>query len=421
MSKYSVPYGKGFLQFKFPVALGADVIMPIDVPAASDPIGEVEYSLAHPVDGLVLEKFHHAKRVAIAINDKTRPVPHHQLLPPILRKLETIGIHPDDIVLLIATGTHQPHTQVEISGLLPAEIINRYQILSHDADDTSNLVYLGTTLRGTPVHANKIFMQADLRIVCGNIEPHHFMGFSGGVKSAAIGLAGRETITKNHSWLLHPCSIPGEYHRNETRQDVEEIGQMMDIHYAVNVVLNNSKQIVRSFSGSPVGVMSAGMESVIKNCQTLIADQYDIVIASPGGHPKDINFYQAQKAITHASLITRDGGTLILVAACPEGIGSDRYERFMYDLHSHQEVLEKFKNQGFEIGPHKAVQIAMRALKMDILVVSAMDPKDVRLLLLNYAPTLDQAIQSALHKRGENPRIAILPKATNTMPVLVES
>ncbi|HOD45557.1 MAG TPA: hypothetical protein PKL21_11800, partial [Anaerolineaceae bacterium] len=224
-----------------------------------------------------------------------------------------------------------------------------------------------------------------------------------------------------HSWLLHPCSIPGEYHRNETRQDVEEIGQMMDIHYAVNVVLNNSKQIVRSFSGSPVGVMRAGMESVIKNCQTLIADQYDIVIASPGGHPKDINFYQAQKAITHASLITRDGGTLILVAACPEGIGSDRYERFMYDLHSHQEVLEKFKNQGFEIGPHKAVQIAMRALKMDILVVSAMDPKDVRLLLLNYAPTLDQAIQSALHKRGENPRIAILPKATNTMPVLVES
>ena len=329
MSKYSVPYGKGSLQFELPVALRADIIMPIDVPAASDPMGEVEYSLTHPVDGLKLNKYHHAKRVAIAINDKTRPVPHNQLLPPILRKLETIGIHPDDIVLLIATGTHQPHTRSEISDLLPTEIINRYQILSHDADDESNLVYLGTTMRDTPVHANKILMQADLRIVCGNIEPHHFMGFSGGVKSAAIGLAGRETITKNHSWLLHPCSIPGEYHRNETRQDVEEIGQMMDIHYAVNVVLNNAKQIVRCFSGSPVGVMLTGMESVIKSCQTPIDNQYDIVIASPGGHPKDINFYQAQKAITHASLITRDGGTVILVAACPEGIGSDRYEKFM--------------------------------------------------------------------------------------------
>jgi nickel-dependent lactate racemase len=307
----------------------------------------------------------------------------------------------------------------ELKLILPQEIIERYPVISHDCDDASNLIYLGETRQQTPVSVNRLFYEADIRIVTGNLEPHHFMGFSGGAKSAGVGLAGRKTINHNHAMLLDPLSHVGEYDHNPTRQDIEEVGQMMGIHFALNVVMNAEREIVRAFSGSPLSVMQAGIPAARTICQTMVPHRYDLVIASAGGHPKDINLYQAQKALTHASLLTVDGGMAILVAACPEGSGSKGYEQFMEGITRHEDVFDKFQQQGFSVGPHKAIQIARDATRIGIVIVSDMSADLVHRLCLHPAASLDEAITYALTRLPPLPRIAILPKATTTIPVTV--
>ena len=229
------------------------------------------------------------------------------------------------------------------------------------------------------------YHEADLRIVVGDIEPHQFMGFSGGVKSAAIGLAGKATINANHAMMSDPKAQIGRYDDNPCRQDVEEIGRMMGVHYALNAVLNEDRQIVRALAGDPVAVMQAGIPLVREVFQVAVAEPFDLMIVSPGGHPKDINLYQAQKALGHAALVTRPGGTVILAAACPEGTGSRSYETWMADpgMTSHEAVLARYHREGYHIGPHKAFQISRDASRVRLLFVSDMAPDFARHLLLN--------------------------------------
>jgi nickel-dependent lactate racemase len=411
-----LPYGSTYLELTFPDKLSADWILPVYTPPAPDESSEILRALDNPED-VNLSHWMGIRTVAIAVNDKTRPVPNQFLLPPLLTRLESMGIQPQNIRLLIATGTHTPMPQDEFGLILPHNIIERYPIISHDCDDSENLYYIGETQRHTPVFVNRTFYDADLRIVTGNLEPHHFMGFSGGAKSAGVGLAGRTTINSNHAMLLDPLSRVGEYDHNPTRQDIEEVGRMMGIHYALNVVMNADRRIVRAFSGSPLQVMKAGIPAARKICQTSVCGRYDFVIASAGGHPKDINLYQAQKALTHASLLTVDGGVVILVAACPEGSGSKGYEDFMRGIARQEDVFDKFKQQGFSVGPHKAIQIARDAIRIKIILVSDMPTELVQKLCLKPAESLKDAIAAAIKILPRDPRIAVLPKATTTIPV----
>jgi len=415
--KINLPYGKKFLDFEIPENYNVDIIAPSEVQAAPDPLDAVRQAILSPL-GFSLKDFAKARSVAIAVNDKTRPVPHELLLPPLLEELERFGFPSKAFTLFIATGTHQPMPPSDFHRILPPEIIRKYTIVSHDCDDLDNLVDLGITQYGTKVLANKLYYQSDLRIVVGNIEPHHFAGFSGGMKSAAIGLAGRETINHNHTMLTDKKAIVGEYDQNPLRQDIEQIGKKIGIHFAVNAVLNANKQIVKVFTGDPVSVMQAGIPEARKICQTYVGHRYDIVIASVGGHPKDINFYQSQKAISHSALITRDGGTIILVAACPEGTGSQSYESFMQDIRTFPEVFEKFKRDGFRVGPHKAFQVAREGMRIHITLVSEMDAELVSKLLLTHANNLQEAFAKVQGGLSADSQIAVMPRATNTIPII---
>jgi nickel-dependent lactate racemase len=248
---FSIPYGKTTLSFTLPDSADVTVVAPRDVPPAEDPSALVRQALDSPLGGFRFEERHSAKTAAIAINDKTRPVPHSDLLPPLLERLEQTGIPAAGITLMIATGAHPPMASEEFPQVVPADILARYPVICHDCDDRANLLHLGHTQRGTPVWINRVFYEADLRIVVGNIEPHQFQGFSGGVKSAAIGLAGRETINHNHAMMLDPMSGLGEYHANPARQDVEDIGRAIEVHMALNAVLNAGKRIVHAIAGEP--------------------------------------------------------------------------------------------------------------------------------------------------------------------------
>jgi nickel-dependent lactate racemase len=418
MAEFSIPYGRTKLPFRLDDSLHIELLAPARVEPVADPIQAVREALNLPVGGVRLADFAKARSVAIAISDKTRPVPHAALLPPLLDALEQLGIAPSAITLVVATGLHAPMQEAEFAGILPADILARYRVVSHNVAATDELVSLGKTRLGTPVQVNRLFAQADLRLVVGNLEPHQFMGFSGGVKTAAIGLGGQDTINQNHARMLDLRSDLAHYEDNPTRQDVEEIGRMIGVHFALNAVINESKQIVRVLAGEPVAVMLEGIPLVLEIYQVAATAPFDLMITSPGGHPKDINLYQAQKALGHAARVTREGGTIILVAACPEGTGSRSYENWVLGMASHQAVLDRFQSEGFRIGPHKAFQIARDAAPRRVLMVTEMPPEFVQKLLLTPCASLEVAVKTALQGLDGAARIGIMPWANSTIPTL---
>ena len=418
MAEFRIPYGRTQLSLRLDDSFRTELLAPAQVEPVPDPSQAVRDALSHPMGGVRLADFTKARSVAIAISDKTRPVPHAILLPPLLQALEKLGIPPGAITLIVATGLHAPMKEAEFADILPADILARYRVISHNAMAMEELVSLGKTRLGTTVQVNRVFADADLRLVVGNLEPHQFMGFSGGVKTAAIGLAGRDTINHNHALMLDPHSDLARYEDNPAREDVEEIGRLMGIHFALNAVINESKQIVRVLAGDPQAVMREGIPLVLQLYQVRVTAPFDLLIASPGGHPKDINLYQAQKALGHAARVTRQGGTIILVAACPEGTGSRSYEDWVAGMGSHQDVLERFQREGFRIGPHKAFQIARDAAPRRVLMVTQMPPELVQRLLLTPCASLEAALEIALRGLPPAARIGIMPWANATIPTI---
>ena len=415
-----LPYSKGTIQAKLPAESRIERIAPRSQAAAQDPTATVMQAVYNPLGDVLPPRA--GMRVAIAINDQTRPVPHEYLLPPVLAGMRHAGIRDQDVHFIIATGTHPAMPPEKYAIILPQAILDTYRVSCHDAYDDSSLTPLGETSRGTPIAINSDYMAADYRIVIGNIEPHQFQGFSGGVKSAAIGLAGVETINHNHAMMRHDAAIWGSYVDNPARQDVEEIGARIGIDFCVNAILNANKGLVRAFSGEPVAVMQAGIPAVRELYAVTVSAPVDLMIASPGGHPKDINLYQAQKGMAHASAVTRSSGRMILCAACPEGAGNADYERWMRQpqIDSHAAVFDEFAREDFRVGRHKAFQVSKDASRIQTTLVTDMDEELVRALLLAKSESLQAAVDEALSGLPTGARIGVMPAANATMPVVCE-
>jgi lactate racemase len=423
MQSYALPFGHGTIKLRLETAAQITQVLPSPVVPAADPVATIVAALANPLGGRTLadllpRRSGRTPTVAVAINDKTRPVPHNLLLPPLLRALEALGLPPEAIRLIIATGTHIPTSPEDFGEVLPPDILDRYPVISHDCD-AGDLVVLGNTSRGTPIQMNRSYMDADLRIAVGNVEPHHFAGYSGGVKSGAIGLAGRTTITTNHRLLLDPRAVLAIYEDNPLRQDIEELGAAARINFVLNVVMNDNRQIVAAFAGEPSAVMTAAIPEVRRIYEVEVPEPFDVMIASPGGYPKDINLYQAHKSVSCANRVTREGGVIILVAACEDGAGSQGYEDFMgRGFPSHEAVMEQFVQEPFRIGPHKAFIFARDAVRLSrIWIVSEMEPERIRRLLLTPG-TLDEAVRSAIAPLPATARIGIMPYGNATIPCL---
>ncbi|MGM0373088.1 MAG: nickel-dependent lactate racemase [Chloroflexota bacterium] len=412
MPTYTVPYGTSSLSFSLPEGLDVDVISPHHKPPVNRPRQTVKESL-HRSD---LNTYRGLSTAAIAINDKTRPIPHQDLYPPLLEELTKIGIPPERTTLLIANGAHPPMPEDEFPRVVPRDILSRYKVISHDCDDTQNLVHLGVTNRGTPVWINRAYAQASLRIVVGNIEPHQFMGFSGGVKGAVIGLAGRDTINANHAMMTDPRSRLGEFQDNPARKDVEEMGDMLGVHFALNTILNDEKDIVHIVAGPPPEVMAAGIPLVKDMYQVEVDHPFNLLIISPGGHPKDINLYQAQKALAHASRVIRKGGTVLMAAACPEGSGDQAFENWMVNTPSLDAILDRFQKAEFRVGPHKAYLFARDASRISFYIISDMEAEDVMRLHLTPQRDLPSALETLLPALPPEAHIGIIPHGNATIP-----
>ncbi len=414
----NIPYGHSFLPAIFPDQIQIDIIEPSFSPSAQNPNKVVLTALTSILGDFEFSSFLGAKSVAIAVNDKTRPVPNKILLPPLLEQLERLAIPDEAITFYVAVGSHPPMVPSDFSSILPPNILERYSVISHDSEAEDTLIFLGETDLATPVHVNHSYYQADLKIAVGNIEAHQFAGYSGGVKTAAIGLSGLKTITQNHALMTHPNSQIGKYKNNPTRDDIEEIGRMVGVDLALNAILNQQKELVHVLAGDPVAVMEAGVQIAEKVGHVAVAELYELVISSPGGHPKDINVYQSQKALSTAVKITRPGGTVIIAAACPEGAGSPHYQEWIKGKNSNNEVIQQFLAEGFRIGPHKAYQIARDSSHIRLMFCSEMEDDLANLLLLNPVKDFQNAVDQALGDLKPGERIAVLPRAASTVPYL---
>lgn len=417
-----LPYGSGHLDLTFTDNMyDVELLLPRQIHSKLiDPTRLVEEALASPIGmSSVFDSLSSNSTVAITVNDKTRPVPNSELIAPLITKLLKHGVHKENITLFVASGTHLPMLPKEFSLILNDEIVQNFKVIPHNCDDKDKLYEIGQTLRGTPVLVNSDFYNHDLKIVVGDIELHHFAGYSGGVKSAAIGLCSRQTINTNHRLLLDPAATIGKYIENPLRQDIEEIGRMIGIDSALNAVLDESKQILQVFFGNPLSVMQSGINVVNQLCQVEIDCMYDVVIASAGGYPKDINLYQAQKAMTHASQFCRQGGMILLFAECREGAGSQGYLDFMINMENPNQVIEKFSQTGFTVGPHKAYQVAEILRKCRVFLRSSMPDELVSALLLTpLSESLD--FSGFIHKHAPGAaKIAVLPYATAVIPRIV--
>jgi len=361
---------------------------------------------------------HPGQQVAVIVSDITRPCPTDRLLPPLLSELQTGGIAEEDIRIVFALGSHRCLAPEEQAGLVGEEVFG--QLCCEDTG-SGPFVEIGRTSRGTPVQVFRPVVEADWRVCVGNIEYHYFAGYTGGVKALQPGACSQETIRANHSWMVHESAVAGRIEGNPVREDIEEAATLVGPSFLLNVVLDGEKRVVKAVAGDVTQAHRQGCRKVDELYRVPLARRADIVLASAGGWPKDINLYQAHKALENAARAARDGGIIILVAECREGIGHPCFSEWLTCGDPPEELLRRIRER-FVLGGHKAAAIAkIRRRGVRIFLVSALDAQTVR--AMDWAPhdSAQEALTAAQNAMGHDAALAVMPHAGSTLPTMMPS
>lgn len=376
---------------------------------------EVRRSMENPIGTPRLNELARGKTdVVIITSDITRPCPSDRLLPFVLDELCAAGIELECITVIFATGSHRGHSPEEKKLLVGERVYARIRCIDNDP---MRCIRVGTTSRSTPVDLLEDVIKADLRICLGNIEYHYFAGYSGGYKAVMPGVSTRDSIQHNHSFMVSPSARAGILDGNPVREDIEEAGNMCPVDFIVNVVLNEKKEIIGSFAGHPVLAHREGCRFLDKVNGVKIPRKADIVIVSAGGYPKDINMYQSQKALDNAGHAVRDGGIIIWVAACSEGLGDRRFAEWMTGHERSPDMIEHIRKE-FVLGGHKAAAIAMLLERARIMLISEFDPDFVRSIFLEPYESTETALAVAREALGEDASVIVMPYGGSTLPIL---
>lgn len=381
--------------------------------SASHGRGRIRSALQSPVGGAPLgDRVSAGQQVAIVTSDVTRPCPSALLLPPVLDELNRAGIPDGDITVVFGLGTHRPHTCDERLALVGPDVNQRVRCIDSDPSDTE---LIGHTTRGTPIWVFSPVLQADVRVCLGVIEYHYFAGYSGGVKAIVPGVCGQETVQHNHSMMLEPGAETGNIDGNPLRADIDEAGATVGVDFILNVILDDAKRIVATAAGDPLEAHRRGCAQLDSFGRIQVPRLADLVLVSAGGHPKDINLYQAQKALDNALHLVRPGGVVILVAECSEGLGHPTFEAWMQDAEGPDAIIARIKRK-FELGGHKAAALAMALKQATIYLVSKLSPGQVRSMGLHPFESLDEAIASAKAALKSDLTLAVMPQGGSVLP-----
>ena len=415
--KTELLYGETTLALELPADLCLGVFQPSEVSMGGDEQVLIRQALDNPIGSSRLRDLARpGQRVAIVTSDLTRPCPSDRLLPPILDELEQAGVANKDVTIVMALGLHRPMSEAEIERAVGSDIYRRYRVINHDVND---VVSLGTTSAGTPVAFFRPVVEADLRVCLGNLEFHYFVGFSGGAKAIMPGCASKECITANHAHMVDKRAVAGRLEDNPVRSDIEEGVAKVGVDFILNAVTDSDHQVIAAFAGDVTAAHRAGCDWLAERGLVPIPGKADIVIVGAGGFPKDINMYQAQKALDNAALAVRDGGVIIWVAECREGFGNSIFEEWFTRGETPEVILKRIQAE-FVLGGHKAAAIANVQQSVDIFLLSAMDPVVMRRCGLEPYADLQPALEAARQRVGSEATILVMPFGGSTLPVVAD-
>ncbi|MCK4482734.1 nickel-dependent lactate racemase, partial [Candidatus Bathyarchaeota archaeon] len=378
---------------------------------------EIERALDEPIHSEALSSIvKQEHKVAIVVDDATRPAPSDLMVPPILEELIMAGVREENIRVVFGCGTHRAVTREEALRLLGEEVLNRVKVTSHDCK-AQDLVYIGKTKKhGTKVHLNRVFAEADIKILTGDICFHYYAGYGGGRKSVLPAVSGEETIRHNHVMLLHPKAKTGVLEGNPVHEDMVEAAKLAKVDFVVNVVVNGKGEIVKAFAGDLEKVFYEGTKLVDEMCRVQVNRKADIVVVSPGGHPADLNLFQAYKGVDNTLEVVKRGGVVILVAECPEGYGNQIFYDWMVKFKDLKAVERSIK-RNFVLGGHKAYYLMKALRKVQIILVSSMpDFYAVNVFKLKTARAVNDALNEAFSIAGKKAKVWAMPNGNATLP-----
>jgi nickel-dependent lactate racemase len=412
-----LPYGKSQVCVRIPTRNFLGSIEPKEKPGVHDPRAEIERALREPLGSKSLKEIVKPEsKVAIVVDDATRPAPSDLMVPPLLDGLNSIGVKDENIVIIFACGIHRAVKPEEAVKLLGDSVCNRVKTVSHDCK-AQDLVDVGTTQKhGTRVFVNRLFAEADVRILTGDVGLHYYAGFGGGRKSVLPGIAGEEAIKHNHTLLLDPNARTGVLAGNPVHEDMVEAAAMAKVDFVLNVVTNSRREIVKAFAGNMDLVFSEGVKLVDEMYRVQVDRRADIVVASPGGDPADLNLFQAYKSVDNSLEVVKRGGVIILVAELPEGHGNQDLYEWMVKFDDLKAVEKEIK-RNFVVGGAKAYYYMKAFQKARVILVSSMpDYYAVNVFKMKTARAVNDALNEALNIAGKNAKVWTLPYGNYTLP-----
>lgn len=416
-----VAYGKKGVAVVLPDDTEVSIIEPRHVPGATDQRELVSRALETPLGVAALRQTVRATdRIAIAFSDITRPTPYDILLPPLLDQLAHV---PDgNIVLFNATGTHRENTESELRTLLGDEVLSRFRVVQNRSDDDETHRLIGTTDSGNRVSVLSEFLDSDVKIATGFIEPHFFAGMSGGGKAIVPGLASLGTIQRNHSaaHMDDPMVGWGVTDGNPLWEELRDAALLADPTFILNVALNRDKEIIAVFAGEFLEAHRVGCEYVRTHAMAGVESEFDIVITSNSGYPLDLNMYQSVKGMSAASQIVRSGGHIVIAAECWDGIPEHgQYGRLLGESDSSEALLVKIRSPGFIAADMWQAQIhALICQKATVHFYSEnLTDEQVRSGFMQPVRDIAESVR-ALIADGAGTRIAVLPEGPTTIPFL---
>ena len=420
VKEYKLKYGSSKVAVSLEEQQVADVIHIADYPPLENPREVLRRSFYNPIGCKPLDQIiQPGQTVSIIVNDSTRVANTSLIVEVLLEELNKLGVPDENICFVFALGSHRVMTDEEMIHELGEEAFRRIRCYNSDCTKDDEFKYFGTTSFGTPVWFNKHVVDADHIICTGSILHHFFSGFGGGRKAMLPGVSRKDTITANHSHMPEPGAKLGKLAGNPVYEDQIEGVKMCPPSFLINVVLDASKRFLKVFSGHYITAHTEACEFVNQVYGAEIAKEADIVIASCGGYPKDINIYQMQKTMDNAWCAVRQGGVVIMLAECIEGSGSPTLEKAMREG-KNADTIEKKLRDNFVLGGHKAFAIARLGRKAEFILVSALDPDFARMMLFTPAANIEEALELAHAKVGKDASVILMPDGSYTVPRLKE-
>lgn len=421
--RVTLDYGRTGLDVELP----ADrVVGPLEIRQAhplADPDAAVFRALASPIGSAPLLELARGKKSAcVLVCDITRPVPNETILRPTLRTLHEAGIAREDVLILVATGLHRPSTAAERVEMLGAAIAATYRVEDHHGTRLDEHTFLGTTPRGVPAWVDTRYLQADLKLATGLIEPHLMAGYSGGRKLICPGIAALETVKVWHgpAFLEHPKADCGFLDGNPVHEENSRIARMAGCDFIVNVTIDSERRITSVVAGDMEAAWLEGVRFMEKIVTVKVAQPVDIVVTSAAGYPLDTTFYQAVKGMTGCLPIVKRGGTIILAASLSEGVGSPEFESLFHENPSLDVFMERILGRDyFVMDQWQVEELAKVRRRARVKVVSdGLSPERLASCFVEPAVSVERAVAESLAEYGPDAQVAVVPKGPYVLPVL---